>query len=150
MIPSRGADWGTGMTTPTDEAWVPTQHEVQRALEAGVIHLSVPARGTVCSHNSLSVYKYTECRKAILDYERKQGREPTDPEAWKTDRDKEIEEERGRAYKALVVAPGPQGKAWYISLITLMQAGLVYYLAAYVKPAGGHRCGHVFHNYNDA
>jgi hypothetical protein len=187
------------MTTPTDEAWVPTQHEVQRALKAGVIHLSVPARGTACSHNSLSVYKCPECKKAILDYERqqgreptapdakweptryeidralkagaiiwrgkndktvcghdrplweecpecaraildyerKQGREPTHPEAWKADRAREIEEERGKAHKALVAALGPQAKAWYVSLITLIEAGFVYYLAAYVsQPAG--------------
>jgi hypothetical protein len=176
--------------TPTDEAWKPTQQEVQRALEAGVIHLSVPVRGAACSHDNSWLYECPECRKAILDYERqqgrepthpdakweptayelgraldagilklrdgkfvcshdrercpectkatldyerKQGREPTDPEAWKTDREREIQEERRKAYKSLVAALGPQQQAWYVSLISVIQAGVVYCFAAYVS-----------------
>jgi hypothetical protein len=187
------------MTTPTDEAWKPTQEEVQRALEAGVIHLSVPVRGAACSHNNKWLYECPECRKAILDYERqqgreptapdakwkptryeidralkagaivwhgknnktvcghdrplwedcpecnkaildyerKQGREPTDPEAWKTDREREIQEEREKAHKALIAALGPQEKRWHVWLRTSISMGLVWAFADYVSLGGG-------------
>jgi hypothetical protein len=191
----------TGMTTPTDEAWKPTPEEVQRALKAEVIHLSVPARGAACSHNNSSLHECPECRKAILayerqqgreptspdakwkptryewmrafdagvikhhpkagdgrtvcnhdrfewedcpecqkavlDYERKEGREPTDPEAWRTDREREIEEERVKAHKALTAALGPQGKGWHVWLGTLISMGLVWGFADYVSLGAG-------------
>jgi hypothetical protein len=191
----------TGVTTPTDEAWKPTQEEVQRALEAGVIHLSVPVRGAACSHNNSSLHECPECRKAILDYERQQGREPTspdakwkstryewmrafdagvikhhpkagdgrtvcshdrfewedcpecqkaildyerqqgreptDPEAWRTDRAKEIEEEEERARKAFVAALGPQEKGWHVWLRTSISMGIVWVFADYVSLGAG-------------
>jgi hypothetical protein len=127
----------SGTTTPTDEAWKPTREAVHRALEAGVTHLSVPVRGAACSHNNRSLHECPECRKAILDYERQQGREPTDPEAWKTDRAKEIDEERVKAHKAFTAALGPQGKGWHVWLSTSISVGLVWGLADYVSLGAG-------------
>jgi hypothetical protein len=187
-----------GVTTPTDQSWKPTPEEVQRALKADAIHLSVPVRGAACSHDRW-VYECPECKKAILDYERQQGREPTspdakwrptryeidralkagaitwrgknnktvcghdreiwedcpdctraildyerqqgreptDPEAWKPDREKEIQEEREKAHKSLVAALGPEAKGWRDWFGTLIQVGLVWVLADYVSLGAG-------------
>jgi hypothetical protein len=108
-------------------------------LDAGVIkhHPKAGDGRNVCSHDRFWWEDCPECIKALLDYERKQGREPTDSEAWKADREREIQEGREKAHKALIAALGPQAKGWHVWLRTLISVGLVWAIADYVSLGAG-------------
>jgi hypothetical protein len=123
--------------TSPDAKWKPTRYEIDRALKAGAIIWRGKNNKTVCGHSREIWEDCPDCARAILDYERKQGREPTDSEAWKTDREREIQEERGKAHKALNAVLGPPRRWGRILSALLIEAGIVYGLAAYVsQPAG--------------
>jgi hypothetical protein len=117
--------------TITDETWKPTYAEFQRAKNAGVIDLRHENGKPVCGHGLTWWRDCPDCHRAILDYERQQGREPTDTEAnaynATTGRLDDLQKELQEAGRKLALAEGgPAGGVWRPLLNALVAAGIVF------------------------
>ena len=107
-----------------EEEWKPTRYETHRAFEAGVFGFKLKDGNTFCRHNVWQWDECADCYKAILEFERKAGRNPLDPRQALQDRLDECTEERDKARKTLADLEGPI--RWRLLWVAVLPAGIVY------------------------
>jgi hypothetical protein len=80
---------------------------------------------TFCRHNVWQWDECVDCYNAILEFERKAGRNPLDPRQALRDRLDECTVERDKARKMLAELESPIS-GWRLSWIAVLSAGIVY------------------------
>lgn len=90
-----------------EEEWKPTRYEYERAFDAGICGWRQSKDGkTVCRHGVWQWDSCADCTRAILEFERKAGRNPLDPMQERKDRFDECEAELKKARQLLAKLEG--------------------------------------------
>jgi hypothetical protein len=110
----------------TEHEWKPTRYEVKRALDASVIGFKdIKDNQSGCLHGLPYWEDCVDCDRAILEFERKAGRNPLDPRQVLQDRLDECTRQRDKARETLAELEGPVN-GWRLACLAALPAGVVY------------------------